>query len=291
MSKKNAFLSFSRRERYGNTLLIFSFLLLCLFPEFLPDLFPPPPLPDPGIAQQQLVHFIQPDTVQPTERIAPKDTLFPFDPNRADKETLVRLGLSTRTAQSILNYREKGGQFRKKEDLARIYTLSEGDYQRIAPYIDIPESRKPEPKKRWDSQKEEVPITIDINKSGKEAWQQLKGIGPGYAGRIIGFRDKLGGFSSIEQVADTYGLPDSVFQQIRPQLIYSPIFRMLPVNRATEEELAAHPYLSKKQARVLVMFRQNHGGFQNLEDLAPIRAIPDSTLQKLAPYLSFEPAL
>ncbi|MCB9282482.1 MAG: helix-hairpin-helix domain-containing protein [Lewinellaceae bacterium] len=282
MKKKSVFFSFSRRERFGTTLLIFSFLIFWFLPDFLPVFFPAPPLPE-RPAFQQFVHLETPDSVAP----APPDTLFPFNPNEASEDQLILLGLSQKTAGTIIRYREKGGKFRKKEDLARIYSLSDADYQRLEPYIDIPVSGSKGEKRASPSQQSRN-LPIDVNQAGSEEWQTLRGIGPGYAGRILKFRDKLGGFTSIEQIGETYGLPDSVFQQIKPLLVLSPVFRTIPINRITEEELAAHPYLSRKQAHVILLFRENHGGFKSLDDLKPIRVLPDSTLQKLTPYLTFE---
>lgn len=219
------------------------------------------------------------------------DTLFFFDPNQATKETFTRLGLSERTARTILNYRDKGGRFRKKEDLASIYTITDAEYQRLEPYIRIP-ANSPSGHQRSHSPgrapKQYENVQIDINRASAEEWQKLRGIGPGYAGRIVRFRDKLGGFASVDQVALTYGLPDSVFQQIRPQLALSPVFRFIHINSCTEEELAAHPFIHQKQARSLCLYRQNHGPFKGLEDLKQVRALPDTTLQKLIPYISFE---
>jgi len=275
MKKKHAFFSFTRRERFGSTLLIFSFFLIWVLPRYFPRLFPPDPLPE-TVTEQQLVHFFLPDSTG-----GHADTLFPFDPNTADAATLVLLGLSERTAHTIEKYRQKGGRFRKKEDFAKIYGLSEEDYLRLEPYIRIPQKTNSPTTQRPNT-------SIDINLATAEEWQTLRGIGPGYATRIAKFRDKLGGFSSVAQVGETFGLPDSVFQQIEPYLVLSPIFRKLPVNTATEEELAGHPYLSDRQAHILVLFRENHGPFSGADDLRQIRAIPDSTRQKLIPYLSYE---
>ncbi|MBK6901376.1 MAG: helix-hairpin-helix domain-containing protein [Saprospirales bacterium] len=287
MMKKIAFLSFSRRERYGSSLLICSFLLLCALPEFLPLLFPPAPLPTDLFVEQKLVHFTLPDSGRQEA-----DTLFFFDPNEADVPTLILLGIPEKTAETIERYRQKGGKFRKKEDFSKIYSLAEADYLRLEPFIRIAAASPPSypDKERVSYQPAKTISTapIDINSATQEEWQTLRGIGPGFAGRIVKFREKLGGFSSVAQVGETFGLPDSVFRKIEPQLLHSPVYRFLQVNTATEEELAAHPYLSDRQARTLVLFRNNHGPFAGQEDFARIRAIPDSTLQKLIPYISYE---
>ncbi|MFZ2900487.1 MAG: helix-hairpin-helix domain-containing protein [Saprospiraceae bacterium] len=288
MKKQSAFFHFSRRERYGNTLLIALFLLSCIFPEYLPYFFPPPDLPHPDF-RPALASLEERDTVP--ETASRPDTLFFFDPNQADMETFLRLGLSQRTARTIMNYREKGGRFRKKEDLASMYTITDAEYQRLEPYIRLPDHPPSNYKRTYSTEKaykQYENVVVDINQATEEEWQQLRGIGPGYAGRIVRFRDKLGGFVSVEQVGETYGLPDSVFQQIRPQLAHSPILRFIHINTCTEEELAGHPFIQKRQARSLCLYRQHHGPFKDLEDLKKVRSLPDTVLQKLIPYLSFE---
>ncbi|RMF31225.1 MAG: helix-hairpin-helix domain-containing protein, partial [Bacteroidetes bacterium] len=138
--------------------------------------------------------------------------------------------------------------------------------------------------------KPEEPLTLDINRSSEEDWQRLRGIGPTYARRIVHFREKLGGFSSIEQVGETYNLPDSVFQKIRPHLQPSPIFRPLPLNRADFETLNAHPYIRYRQARFLVRYREQHGPIPNAAAFrkAAYGVFSESEIERLLPYLDFK---
>jgi DNA uptake protein and related DNA-binding proteins len=69
----------------------------------------------------------------------PEAELFAFDPNTATEAELLRLGLPKRTVKSMINFREKGGKFRRAEDLAKIYSLSEADFERIAQHARFPE--------------------------------------------------------------------------------------------------------------------------------------------------------
>lgn len=119
-------------------------------------------------------------------------------------------------------------------------------------------------------------------------WQSIKGIGPAYAKRIVGYREKLGGFVSVDQVGTTYGLPDSTFQKMKPRLQASPVFRKIAINTASLEELKAHPLISWKQADIIISYRSHHGRFDNLEDLAKIKALPEDMLANLNPYLNFD---
>ena len=118
--------------------------------------------------------------------------------------------------------------------------------------------------------------------------KKLYGIGLAYARRINRFRDALGGFYNIDQVAATYGLPDSTFQHIKPQLVLSPLFRHLRINQADEETLKAHPYINWKQSPMLIQYRQHHGPYNDLESLKGSMAFSAEELSKLEPYLKFD---
>ena len=225
--------------------------------------------------------------------------LFPFDPNTATKADFERLGLSGRTAQSILNYRNAGAQFHKKEDLQKVYTLSPADYQRLASYIEISTEKLAEKKATLPPSKNNkktayttpnnvISSKIDINKAGLEEWKQLPGIGSGYANRIINYRNKLGGFVSVEQISTTYNLPDSVFQKIQSYLIASPIAQKIKINQVTVEELKNHPYINWKEASRIIAYRDQHGAFTDLTAFQKLHAFKAGFFEKIAPYLDFE---
>lgn len=220
---------------------------------------------------------------------------FPFDPNTAGEAELSRLGLPAKLVRNILKYREKGGRFREPESLRRIYGMEDHTYRQLAPFIEISEAPQPlaQAVKQTEGHPQSfeyvpAPMAIDINQAAEEEWQQIKGIGPAYARRITSFRDKLGGFATISQVGETYGLPDSVFRQIQPLLRLSPVLRKLNVNSADAEELKTHPYLDWRQANAIVNYRANHGPFQGVDALKQVKALPTEVVDKLAPYLEFE---
>jgi len=221
-------------------------------------------------------------------------TPFKFNPNEANKITLLKLGLSEKVVQTILNYRNSGAQFWKKEDFKKVYGLTETDYATLAPYIDIPKKEKPVterttiPKNIPTNFSARTAINIDINKSTIEEWKQLEGIGEITAKRIVNFRDKLGGFVSIEQLKTTYNVADSVIDNVAHQLIQSPIVSKIPINTISAEALKAHPYIKKKQAYLIVNYRMNHGKYNNRTDLEKVKALTPEFIDRLLPYLSFE---
>lgn len=127
---------------------------------------------------------------------------------------------------------------------------------------------------------------LDVNASDVIDWEALPGIGPYYAKLITNFRNKLGGFTSIEQVGETWRLPDSTFLLIKSRLVLSPVYQKIDINHASEETLKAHPYINWRQAAVLVNYRQEHGPFNSLEELRSVRAFEEPWIEKILPYLT-----
>lgn len=136
--------------------------------------------------------------------------------------------------------------------------------------------------------RDEVSTLVDINQSNIYQWQLLNGIGPAYASRIVKYRDKLGGFSSVDQVGETYGLPDSVFALIRPHLTTSEIIRPLWINRWPADSLRNHPYINWKQASIIENYRLQHGPYRAAEDLFRIKVFDTVFVEQLRPYLAFD---
>lgn len=132
------------------------------------------------------------------------------------------------------------------------------------------------------------PLKVDINKATAESFQRLYGIGPAYSKRIVKFREALGGFSNLHQISEVYGIPDSTFQSILPNLEISPaVLHKIDLNTATKDELSIHPYLHWKEAKIIIAYREMHGAFQQLDDLKKIHGLEPETLQKMKPYLKF----
>lgn len=224
--------------------------------------------------------------------------LFAFDPNTASERDFLRLGLPKRVAKSVLNYRAKGGFFRKKEDFKKIYTLSEEDYARLEPYIAFGAvvSTETPPPAAYSSGGSGIKTPasnfsakgpLDINRASMEDWQRLPGIGEKRARQMVNFRESLGGFLSVEQVGEMRGLPDSVFQGIRQMLEINPSeVRKINLNAASVEDLDKHPYISAKQAKLIVSYREQHGAYSSVGDLAKIVVFSDKKwLEKVRPYL------
>ena len=218
--------------------------------------------------------------------------LFQFDPNTLSAEGWQRLGLNSRTIKTINNYRSKGGRFYKKEDLKKIWGLPEAFYNRVADYIII-ENALPSYSNNYtlptytpSKGKRDVSV-VQVNSADSTELIALPGIGSKLAARIINFRDKLGGFHSTEQIRETYGLPDSTFQMLKPYLkIDAAAVKKINLNTATKDELKTHPYIKWALANAIVEYRSQHGAFKSIEELKNIMLIDEATFNKIAPYFS-----
>jgi DNA uptake protein ComE-like DNA-binding protein len=120
--------------------------------------------------------------------------------------------------------------------------------------------------------------------------QIVPGIGALTAGRIIKHRENLGGFIQIAQLNEVYGLKPEVIPLIWDYFDFdaAPI-RKLSINHATVEQLASHPYISYPEAKVMVAYRLQHGEYQAATELLGIKIFKLDWVEKIAPYLSFEP--
>jgi DNA uptake protein ComE-like DNA-binding protein len=212
---------------------------------------------------------------------------FYFDPNKASAADWKRLGLRDKTIVTIQKYLSKGGKFYKPDDLRKIWGLHPRDADRLIPFARID---KPAPANysRPATKTYEKPafVVFDVNTADTAAFIALPGIGSKLAQRIVNFRDKLGGFVSIEQVGETFGLPDSTFQKIKPRLRLGDAFpKTLNVNTATLDELKAHPYLRYAVGNAIVQYRLQHGSFAHVDELKKVMIVTDEVFRKASPYL------
>ncbi|WP_262248252.1 ComEA family DNA-binding protein [Parapedobacter soli] len=224
-------------------------------------------------------------------------TLFPFDPNGLSIEDWQRLGLSERQAQVIKNYEAKGGRFRKKEDLRKMYTLSDADYARLEPYIEIKETVDDGGRKSMTAfatrqsaaapAAEEQRLHLDLNEADSLELQYLPGIGPVFASRIVRFRERLGGFHHVEQLMQVYGFDTARFEGLEAHVyVDTAKVRKIPLNKADYQHFRDHPLITHKLANAIVQYRKQHGSYASIGDLLNIAIVDEQILLKIAPYLT-----
>ena len=316
MTAKNfikEYLHFTRKERIGVMFLLFILLTIILFPSFLPEKDNSVPISTDtewtnlmkSLESKSENEYDTEDSVagltyeKSAETYTPpvKGALFFFDPNKLDAAGWKRLGLRDKTIRTIINYTGKGGYFKQPADLQRIYGLHKNEFERLAPFIRIEEEKRNFKKFETNPKSTESvfkPIkektnryaAVDINKANLDDFVSLPGIGEKLGTRIITFRDKLGGFHSVEQVAETYGLPDSTYQKIQTLLLVQETnIKKIPINQSSKDELKMHPYIKWKIANAIVEYRNQHGPFKSLEDLKKIILLDHETFLKIQPYL------
>ena len=161
---------------------------------------------------------------------------FPFDPNTASLEDLQRLGFSQKQAQSILNYRDAGGRFHRPSDFAKSFVVADSVFRRLEPFIRIPR--------------------LDLNAADSTALDQLPGIGPYYASKMVEYREELRGYSFPEQLLDIWNFGQERLDGLM-DLIEVGFSEPYPLWTLPEEELREHPYIDRHAAHSIVLFRDN----------------------------------
>lgn len=227
--------------------------------------------------------------------------LFHFDPNTASFQHFLKLGLSKRTAHTIVNYREKGGKFRTEKDLQKIYTLSKNDYKRLKPFIRIKNKfKKKQPTSAEQNFVKDSTFTtnfshkknniiIELNSADSLDLIGISGIGPAFSKRIKKYRKLLGGFHSKSQLLEVYGLNQEKYEQISPYIrLDKTLIKKINVNHASITQLGKHPYIGFKKARRIINYRKQHGDFKTLQDLEKIKGIEKEDLSKMLLYLEID---
>lgn len=185
---------------------------------------------------------------------------FAFNPNTVSLEDLQRLGFSQRQAQSIVNYREKGGRFARAEDFGKSYVVSDSVFRRLRPFIRIPK--------------------LDINSADSAAFDDLPGIGPYYASQIVKYRTQLGGYASTEQLMDLYRFDEEKFAKIE-DLIECKTPNYFDLWNVDEDALSSHPVIRKRStARAILRYKENTSRDEwSIDDLYTVGVI--DSLQRL----------
>lgn len=327
----------SHRESRGFLVLIFLTALFLAYP-FISRLFTPAALPDTSVADQRkldsLVALMKTEEAAPRNSYASRDRdendkstaerfsepkLFKFNPNAVSVAQWQQLGLPRWMAERIDKYRSKGGQFRKKEDLLKIYDFPPDLYDQLEPYIQLPTQSAPAYANRMPGSRENGPsagsnpaaspggnryptgnfparpayvkpviTAFDINTADTIQLAALKGIGAGRARQIVKFRDALGGFASTAQFGEIFNIDSLSLSELEKYGRIDTPVRKISINTASPEELDRSPYLSRRQAEIIINYRTQHGAFASAEALKPIRILDIKTIERLTPYLSFQ---
>lgn len=235
----------------------------------------------------QILHQLQIDSVTSSYSPNEKKQVFQlqrFDPNAAPDSVLLNAGLRRYQIRIIRNFLSKGGKFRVKNDLAKIRSIDSLTYARIAPYLDLPDSLA----KRSYAKRVNAEV-VELSTADSAQLVELKGIGPALASRIVKYRNALGGFISVEQLKEVYGITDSLYQVVSTQITLDTLLPVRKINLNTDSlsVLTAHPYLRYKLSYGIVNYRKQHGRINSFTELSGLRFVPPEIIPKIAPYLNF----
>lgn len=304
LSQFKTYFSFTRGELRGVFVLVSLMLLVMIFYYLMPVLFPLPNLDFTEFDKKSEAFLkgqksIETRTYQYSEKSESnaetwfndkekeKSNItnpFPFDPNAMSEAGWKRLGLTTKQIATIENYKSKGGKFYKKEDFKKMYCISDEEYETLSPFITIANTSERSFVKNTFTPS---PVKlIELNSADAEALKSIKGIGDYFATKIIQYRDKLGGFYSVEQLKEVYKMDSAKYAQIAPYVeVNANAVRKISVNSADFDELKSHPYIGYNIALSLINYREKHGNFANINDLKKSMLITDKNFPKISKYI------
>lgn len=222
------------------------------------------PLKEVSVVQHNSSHSPMAETVRQS---VPRKTVesFRFDPNTASIDDFCRLGFTPKQAQSIVNYREKGGRFRRKPDFAKSFVVSDSVYRRLEKYIDIP--------------------LVDLNLADSAAFDALPGIGGWFAVKMVEYRNALGGYSYKEQLMDIRNFDQEKYDALSDLITVSEK-HLTPYQlwSLPADSLCRHPYIRNLEtARSIVLYRETTPRNQwTVNGLSEAGIIPEDLAAKLS---------
>ena len=219
-----------------------------------------------------------------------------FDPNTVDSMTLLHLGFKPWQAKNMLKYRAKGGKYRKKEDLKKLYGMTDSMYLALTPYIYIKDSIVVDSVRidsvhmdslpKWNSTKKDT--ILNLRTADTTELKMIKGIGSYRAKMIVRYRKQLGGYARVEQIMEARGMDKVIADSILPHFyIDSVVVNKIPINHIRPEVLQRHPYLNFEQAKAIYEYRRKHIRIKSAEELKKIKGLSPTDIEKILIYLDF----
>lgn len=287
------FFSFSSMERKGILVLILLMFTLAAINLYLAHKMPKTGDGDDSMFENEIRTFAQQLTKEKESAIYGEELneeypplyagLFDFDPNTVTAGELKQLGFSNRVIRTLINYRIHGGRFYKAEDLKKIYGMNLQLYENLEPYVRIRENTSG---KSQVVSADKSAVRIDINLADSSELENLPGIGPVLARRIVRYRSLLGGFYETNQLTEVYGVSDSLSRMVTKYILAdSTMIRKLNLNEASEMELASHPYIGKYVAKGIISYRLKVHAIKEIDELVENGLVSTADMKRLKNYL------
>ncbi|MCH5310660.1 MAG: helix-hairpin-helix domain-containing protein [Prevotella sp.] len=227
--------------------------------------------------------------------------LFFFDPNTASAQELLMLGLKPWQVRSLLKYRIHGGEFRKPEDIGKLYGLSAKQYKTLLPYVRIDREQfmpasmivEKDPYEPVYTSKDTFPRqhkigvgeTVDISIADTSALKTVPGIGSYFARKIVYYRNELGGYVSVGQLDEINDFPQEAKKFL---VVKNAAVKKININKASLVQMKRHPYMGFFRAKKIIDYRYEHGMIRNIEELADNKHFTHEVIKKLTPYVETE---
>ncbi|HRN98209.1 MAG TPA: helix-hairpin-helix domain-containing protein [Flavobacterium sp.] len=277
------YLSFTRSQRAGLLILfaaVVGLQVVIALVEFSPD----------EIQEDQSWTSLQKeiDSLK-AARLTFKPRMYPFNPNFITDYRGHVLGLSVEQIDRLHAFRKEGKFVNSAKAFQQVTGISDSLLATLEPYFKFPDWVQKKAKARDTYMKPPTVKRIDINLADKQELMAVYGIGDKLSDRILDTRAKLGGFVSMEQIREVWGLSDEVIAQLHQR--FDVLVPLIPpkinVNRASVAELAKFPYFRYALARKIVTARSMNGDFKSIEDISKVDGFPVEKKEIIAVYLDF----
>ncbi|HEX9979652.1 MAG TPA: helix-hairpin-helix domain-containing protein [Flavobacterium sp.] len=282
------FFSFTRTQRAGLMLLIV-IIIICQSAYFFIDnsLMASEEPADWKLVQDEM------DSLR-IQKKKQKPKVYPFNPNFITDFKAYKLGMSVEQIDRLLAFRKENRYVNSAKEFQQVTKVSDSLLAVISPYFKFPEWTRNRNRNNMFVQKgykkkEKVIQVKDINAATAEDLIAIYGIGPALSERILSQKERLGGFVSMEQMNDIWGLSPEVIASLNNafKVTSQPVVKKININSASMKELSQFPYFRYPLSKDIVTFRSMNGAIRNAEDLVRIKNFPVEKVNIIAVYLVF----
>jgi DNA uptake protein ComE-like DNA-binding protein len=226
-----------------------------------------------------------------------KEKTAPFNPNKYSVDDWQAFGFSPKQAASLVKYKQKIKGFKSADDLQDAFVVNDYMFRKMEKLLmfddvvlekDYIQNKEigndfSNQKTSWDDSK------IDVNSANADGFKKLYGIGEKLSVRIVKFRDKLGGFVSVHQLKEVYGVSDSLFDSFETRLeMNEKSLKKIKINSWSELELKMHPYIDWKKAKLIFNYRKDWSRIADWNILLREKILSKEDKEKLEPYIEFD---
>ncbi|MBF4519227.1 helix-hairpin-helix domain-containing protein [Flavobacterium sp. ANB] len=288
------YFKFTNKQRKG-IILLFSIIIILQMVYFFTN-FAAPEKSSPRKEQEWMSLQFEIDSMKLIKYDA-KPKMYSFNPNFISDYKGYKLGLSVQEIDRLMAFRKEDKYVNSAEEFQKVTKISDSLLNVISPFFKFPnwiqnEKKFKEEKKEYVKNvfpKKEKIVILDINEATQEDFMKIYGIGEALSLRILKQKEILGGFVSMEQIKEVWGLsPEVVFELNAHFKIYAlPNFKKIAINDASLKELSQFPYFRYALAKQIVTYRSMNGNFKNIEDLSKIKDFPVEKAKIISLYLEF----